>query len=296
MSNPVLVSVVLPTYNRARLLSNAIQTVLNQSHSNLELIIVDDGSDDDTPQVVAGFGDPRVRYTAHSVNRGAAAACNTGIRLATGDYVAFQDSDDIWRQDKLTAQLGALRKSDVAVCVCSNRLLSTREVSEVIRADGEMSGDEVIKYLLGGSNVSMQTLVAETKVLREAGGFDESLEVSEDSELCMRLALRHNFVFVSRVLVDIHRQADSLSGNPLRYADATERIIAKHPDVFSRNNRGASSLMLRAAKYFGYADDYEKARRYAWKALKANPLNLKALVLFLALITRAVPALRKIRP
>jgi glycosyltransferase involved in cell wall biosynthesis len=294
--NPGFVSVVLPTHNRARLLTNAMQSVLNQSHTNLELIVVDDGSSDDTPQVVAAFGDPRVRYTAHSVNRGAAAARNTGIEMAEGSYLAFQDSDDIWRQDKLTVQLGALQRPGVAVCVCSFRLIAPRAVTEIIRSGGELSGDDVIKYLLKGSGISTQTIVARTDAVRDAGGFDESLEVSEDLELCLRLAPHHNFVFVSRALVDIHASADSLTGDPRRYADATERIIAKHADVFERYRWGHSVLMFKAAKYYGYADEYENSRRYLWQALKANPLNLKALVLFIALLTRAVPILRKIRP
>lgn len=290
-----LVSVVLPTHNRARLLANAMQSVLNQTYRNLELVIVDDGSEDNTPQIVAARGDPRVRYAAHAVKKGAAAARNTGIRMAAGEYVAFQDSDDVWRPDKLTAQIGALEKSGAAVSVCSHRLLGGREVSEAIREDREMSGEEVIAYLLAGMRISTQTIVARTKALRDVGGFDESLEVSHDYELCLRLALRNSFVFLSRALVDIHRSPDSISGNPVRYATATDRIVAKHAELFRRHPRGRSILLLKAAKYFGYADDYKQSRRYVGRALKANPFNLKAMVLLCALTTHTVPLLRRVR-
>ena len=296
MSKRVLISVVLPTYNRARLLARSIQSVLCQSHTNLELIVVDDGSTDDTPHIVAACNDPRVRYASHSVNKGAAAARNTGIHIARGDYIAFQDSDDVWRQDKLSAQLRALERTGCAVCVCSRRLLGARIVREEVFSDGQLSGDAVIDYLFKGSSISTQTIVVLTSALREAGGFDESLEVSEDYELCLRLAQRQSFVFVSRTLVDMHESPDSISRDPNRFADATERLISKHRDIFDKHQRAQSLLMFKAAKYFGYANDYEKSRQYVRRALKADPLNRNALVLYLGLLTHTVPILRRLRP
>jgi glycosyltransferase involved in cell wall biosynthesis len=291
-----LVSVVLPSYNRARLLGTAMHSVLNQSHRHLELIIVDDGSEDNTPQLVAAKGDHRVRYAAHAVRKGAAAARNTGLQMAAGEFVAFQDSDDVWRADKLSAQIAALERTGAAVSVCSHRLLGPRQVSEVIREDGEMSGDDVVTYLLKGANISTQTIVARTEALREVGGFDDSLEVSEDYELCLRLALRYTFVFLSRPLVDIHVSSDSISGHPVRFAAATSRIVDKHAKLFEQHRRDGSTLLLKAAKYLGYADDYQESRRYVRKALKANPLNVRAMVLYCALTTHTVPLLRRVRP
>ena len=106
----VLISVVLPTYNRARCLSRSINSVLNQTFSNLELIIVDDGSTDNTRELVESFSDPRIRYI-YQENAGACAARNHGINEALGTYIAFQDSDDEWRKDKLEIQLNALIKN-----------------------------------------------------------------------------------------------------------------------------------------------------------------------------------------
>lgn len=296
MNTSDLVSVVLPTYNRARYLANAIQSVLKQSHTHLELIVVDDGSSDDTPHVVAACGDPRVRYASHSVNKGASAARNTGIAMASGPYIAFQDSDDVWRQDKLTVQIQALEKSDAAICVCSHRMLAARHTTEVIRKDRTRKGHDVIRLLLRGEHISPQTMVARTHVLKACGGFDEALRVSEDYELCLRLAEHHDFVFISRMLVDVYVSPDSLSGDPLTFAQASEQIIVKHRELFERHRKGGSALLFKTAKHFGYANQIDRSRSYAWRALRANPLNVRAATLLVALSTGTIPVLRRIRP
>ena len=99
------VSVILPTYNRAQLIAQAIQSVLDQTYQDFELIIVDDGSKDETEEVVNSFDDERIRYARHEENKGANAARNTGIAMARGEYIAFQDSDDKWLPEKLERQM-----------------------------------------------------------------------------------------------------------------------------------------------------------------------------------------------
>lgn len=98
------VSVVIPTYNRAHLVGRAIQSVLNQTYQDFEIIVVDDGSTDNTEEVVKSFNDPRIRYIRHDQNRGGSAARNTGIKMARGEYIAFQDSDDEWLPEKLESR------------------------------------------------------------------------------------------------------------------------------------------------------------------------------------------------
>ena len=95
------VSVIIPTYNRAHLIGRAIQSVLAQTYQDFEVIVVDDGSTDNTEEVVLNFGSEKMRYIRHGTNRGVAAARNTGIRNARGEYIAFQDSDDEWYPNRL---------------------------------------------------------------------------------------------------------------------------------------------------------------------------------------------------
>ena len=104
-----MISVIIPTYNRAKLLPRAVESVLNQTYQDIELIIVDDGSTDDTMEWVRGIKDDRVRY-AQLNHQGACAARNHGISIARGEYIAFQDSDDIWFMDKLEKQLAFLHE------------------------------------------------------------------------------------------------------------------------------------------------------------------------------------------
>ena len=117
MSSNPSVSVIIPTYKRAHLVTRAIDSVLNQTFSDVEVIVVDDGSPDNTEEVVRGVVDGRVRYIRHEVNRGlAAAGRNTGIAMARGYYIAFLDDDDEWRADKLEKQLEAIKSYDAVLC------------------------------------------------------------------------------------------------------------------------------------------------------------------------------------
>lgn len=109
------VSVIIPTYNRARYLHRAIQSVLDQRFPDLEIIVVDDASTDDTAQVIEGFRDPRIRYFRHNTNRREAASRNTGVQNAVGDYIAFLDDDDVWLPDKLAIQVNLLDISSLKI-------------------------------------------------------------------------------------------------------------------------------------------------------------------------------------
>ena len=123
-----LVSVILPTFNRAATLPRAIMSVLDQSYRNLELLIVDDGSRDNTAEVVAGIRDPRLRYNPLEVNGGASSARNAGLREAKSDFIAFKDSADEWLAGKLEKQVRAAQAAgEAAVTVFHPKLLYGRD-------------------------------------------------------------------------------------------------------------------------------------------------------------------------
>ncbi len=105
MAEKPMVSVIIPTYNRAHVLGRAIRSVLDQTYQDFELIVVDDGSSDHTGEVVATFADPRIHYLRHEKNRGAAAARNTAIKTAQGEYIASLDSHDEWLPEKLLGEI-----------------------------------------------------------------------------------------------------------------------------------------------------------------------------------------------
>jgi glycosyltransferase involved in cell wall biosynthesis len=199
--NPT-VSVVIPAYNYARYLPAAIESALAQTHPPLEVIVVDDGSTDDTPRVLAAFSD-RIR-ALRQTNQGAGAARNTGIAAARGDYLAFLDSDDLWRRDKLELQLARFaRDPGLGLVHCgvetideegrtTGYLLEGREgwmAMEMLRLDREV-------IQVPGSNVMVPRGVAE-----EVGGFDARLPPSEDWDFAYRVAVRHRIGYVAEPLL-----------------------------------------------------------------------------------------------
>lgn len=219
--NPGMVSVVIPTYNRAAILPRAIKSVLGQDYENLELIIVDDASTDETAEVVSRFDDPRMRVIWHERNKGGGAARNTGIGAAEGEFIAFQDSDDEWLDGKLSKQIKAMEKAgpNCVLAYCTKIVYGRdrtyirgerRCVCVPDPSSAKLSGD--LSRLLARVNViSTQVIVARTAALREIGGFDTRLYNSQDWDIAIRLSRLGDFAFVDEPLVNNYIQKDSIS-------------------------------------------------------------------------------------
>ena len=195
-SNNPRVSVVIPTYNRAKLLPRSAQSVLNQSFTDLELIIVDDGSSDNTREVMQGLAesDPRVRLVSHQMNRGQPAAFNTGIRLSRGEYIAFNDDDDEWLPGKLAGQVKLMDESPphVGAVYCWMDVVDSydNQVSYSVRWVHE--GD-VSKRCLEVDQPGPQTvLLIRSEAVRKTM-FDESLVVGNDNDFNVRLSLKYHY-------------------------------------------------------------------------------------------------------
>ena len=224
------VSVVVPTYNRGVRLKQTIESVLNQQFEDFELIVVDDGSTDDTAVVVDEFDDPRVRYLAHQSNKGGSAARNTGIEASEGEYIAFLDDDDEWHPDKLGHQIAHLkeRSDDRVAAYCDFRTIrhgtgsSLRRILTNFLMDTTgpqkkpEGGEEIIPDLLamelplGGAS----TLVIERPVVKQLGGFDPDFPRHQDWEFLLRLLRVGKLAYVDEPLVFKHESgrpsADSL--------------------------------------------------------------------------------------
>jgi glycosyltransferase involved in cell wall biosynthesis len=254
------VSVVVPTYNRADLLPRAMDSVLDQTYGDLELVVVDDGSTDDTGTVVEGYDDPRVRYVAHETNRGANVARNTGIEAADGEYVAFLDSDDEWRPRKLELQMDAMSDGAWVGAYCEAETRTTgltadlraAAASVLARADDEpdsRGGAELVGEILA-DNVQPgagSTLLVRTDVARDVGGFDEDLDRFQDPEFVLRVLQEGPVTYVDEPLV-VRHPTGSPPADVVRTAD--ERYRSKHADAVERAEdrgldvRGAHELVL----------------------------------------------------
>ena len=226
-----MVSVVIPTYNRADLLEEVLRSVLQQTYQDFEVIIVDDGSTDDTRERVAAFqSDPRVRYI-YQENRGLAGARNTGIRASQGDYIAFLDDDDIWLRDKLEKQMSLMTANDQAdVVYCDFRFvdlvgnLLTKQYQRPA-SRGTLYEDLMYSNVIAGSG---SAVLIRAKCFAEVGLFDEDLPACEDQDLWRRMALaQHNFVYLDEVLLYIRWHTWNMQKDPERMAIAKLRYLEK---------------------------------------------------------------------
>jgi len=208
------VSVVIPTYNRASEVRNAIESVLTQTFSDLEVIVVDDGSSDGTGKILGESYGNRIRYYAQA-NQGASVARNRGVAEARGEWIAFLDSDDLWEREKLEWQFKALDRfgPQCGGCYTDTRLFNHAETrtlfqmaEESYRHEGTMGvNTDVLRLLVkpGGAGmvVCLSSFLARADVVRSSGGYDPDLLYSQDSEFMFRLAMRTGFCYVNRPLV-----------------------------------------------------------------------------------------------
>ncbi|MEX2617721.1 MAG: glycosyltransferase family A protein [Alphaproteobacteria bacterium] len=239
------VTVIIPTFDRAHILPRAIDSVLEQSFGDFELLVIDDASHDETKDVVAQYSDPRLQYIKLEKNGGVAAARNSGIRRARGDYIAFLDSDDEWLSEKLALQVGLLDRLPK----------STGLVYSAIEILGRESGVEILvpethgyphrAHLsgtfigAGGSNIMIRK-----DVTRMIGFFDESLPAIEDFDFCLRVGRFFRIEFIDQPLVRYHdtvQESDCQAGDQRRSRNFMRNFQARH-ELFRRNRHEMHDL------------------------------------------------------
>ena len=208
------VSIVLPTYNRADLLAEAIASVRAQTFRDWELIVVDDGSTDRTPEALRAWAaqDPRLRWVT-GAHRGVSAARNVGLRAATGGYLAFQDDDDVWRPAKLARQVAALEAHPAWAFVYTQAELRYEDGTSKLR---EPLADS-FETLLARNTIALPAVLLRRAIAVSLGGFREEMDVAEDVDLWLRLAARHPFGVLPEALT-VCRQ--SQERNDARYRRA----------------------------------------------------------------------------
>lgn len=222
-----LISVIIPVYNGARTIRETIDSVLSQSFSDFELLIINDGSTDNTLDVVARFSDPRIHVFSYP-NAGSNPSRNRGIDFAKGDYLSFIDADDLWTPDKLEAQLQALRDNPLAG-VAYSWTDCLDEKGQFLRQGphARVSGDVLANLLLTDWIGSGSNVLIRKQTCIEAGKFDESLPNAQDWDMWLRLAARCQFACVPRVQVLYRVSAHSLSTNVERMEAASLRVIER---------------------------------------------------------------------
>jgi glycosyltransferase involved in cell wall biosynthesis len=279
------VSVIIPTYNRAHLLDRAIKSVLSQTYQDFEVIVVDDGSSDNTEDVIKSIGDARLLYVRHEKNVGSNAARNTGIRLARGKYISFQDSDDEWHPDKLERQVPVLEDNPDVGGVYSGfwRIKDGDRIYFPFPSRRPRNG-HINESLLYGNFVTTQALLIRADVLRKTEGFDEKIPRLQDWELMLRLSKVCRFRFIDEPLFTAYYTNDSLSADNSKLIHALKLIMEKYREDFDRHPEAKASQYFAMGKCLCADRETNNARKYFLLALRTAP-RVKYLLALIAVST-----------
>lgn len=230
-----LISVIIPVYNGEKTILATIDSVLKQTFSNFELIIINDGSTDKTLEVVNHIQDPRLKVFSYP-NAGQPTSRNRGITHALGEYISFIDADDLWTPDKLEAQLKALQSnSQAAVAYSWTNVVD--ETGRFLRRGSYLSyeGDVYARLLLNDFIESGSNPLIRAYAFKEVSGFDSSLSNAHDWDMWLRLASQYHFVAVSSpqilYVVSSHSMSSNLTGMEISSLRVIERCLAQAPHL-----------------------------------------------------------------
>jgi O-antigen/teichoic acid export membrane protein/glycosyltransferase involved in cell wall biosynthesis/SAM-dependent methyltransferase len=264
-NNP-LVSVVIPTFNRAYILRHAIESVLRQTYREFELLVVDDGSTDYTRELVAGFPEDKIRYIRHERNRGCSAAYNTGIAAANGRLVAFLDSDDSWKPDYLERQVGLMsRHAEVDAVFCDTEIWGKFVAPSLVallyvfpkllgsnNGAGEyvFTGRQIYLCLLEEVPIKPSAFIVKREMFERAGTFDEAWPSGTDWDVFLRMSHSACFGYTNQPLVIQRRVLDATN---VRFREQDQlfvmnlltnekRQLRNDPEALRAVNRGISEL------------------------------------------------------
>jgi glycosyltransferase involved in cell wall biosynthesis len=282
-----LVSTVIPTHNDGEMVAEAIESALGQTYPHLEIIVVNDGSSDHTPEVLARYADNNRVRVFHQKNAGVSAARNTALRSVRGEYVAFLDADDLWLPQKTEIQMSLFRKNPDLGLVYSRRR------AKILNQQGQWIDDDqrnqlyatkhydrghVFRQMVAGGGVGLSSAIVPTHVLNEVGGFDEELHTSEDRHLYARIAHKYPFDFVEDALVIKRRHRSNLSWDTSREPQTLD-FLRKLADEFPEYSLKNSKWMRHTYVYWAFLTGQEalnegrlsQARRDFWQACKYAP-------------------------
>ncbi len=225
------VSVIIPTYNREKTILRALQSVLDQTYTNLEVLVIDDGSTDSTADIVNSISDERVKYIVLEKNGGPSNARNVGVQLAGGEWIAFQDSDDSWHKDKLEVQMAYAKEHPeyaMIYCMYNMNFKDGRTIVVPSKPLPEVMEGDVLKTLLVKNVVGAPTVLIKKKDFLTVGGFDTSYKALEDWEFALRFAMIYKIGFVQEPLMDCYMLTNGVSSNIGAYFEARCKMMGQY--------------------------------------------------------------------
>ncbi len=292
-------TVVIPVYNRADTIGQALSSVLVQTFDDYEIIVVDDGSTDGSADVVQNLGSDKVRLIRCSENRGAAAARNIGVAAAAGRYFAFLDSDDTWEPDKLALQVSALEHAPTRFWACGSDFYLWHEGRRTLVRTG-LTPARFRKDILFGCSISPgSTLLVAREAFEKVGPFNEALRRLEDWDWLLRYIEHGEMLFLPQPLAHIHlAPVEAARTNPDPVLQAIYHIRAEHlPRLREKGGlarrRFESSLLIEIAARMYRRNRPFAAIRYVMASLAIFPFRNQA---FFRSLWRAIARLARRRP
>ncbi len=280
-NNNPKVSVIIPTYNRANLLPRAIESVLKQTFKDFELIIVDDGSTDNTKEIVNNYikKDNRIKYIYQENSGGPAKPKNTGIKIAKGKYIAFLDSDDEWFINKLKKQYHLYednKNNNVGLIGCEaisiNNETKEKKYIKSIKYI-EARSPEVLKKTIPKS---FSSVMINKNVFKEIGLIDEKIKICDDFELYIRISRKYNFLFIQEPLFNyyVHENNVSASKNYIKIIKERKLIMQKHKKIFLSHPNIYSNQFKKFGTFYLLNDNHKLAKKNFIQAIKIKPFSI----------------------
>lgn len=283
------VSIVIPTYNRAHLLTRAINSILEQTYQNWELIIVDDCSQDNTQEIVESYDNSRITYIRNQTNRGASASRNIGIKQSQGDWVAFLDSDDEWDQNKLQKQIEVIDSETVLISTDSVKKSNNQTITQ--NHPRSLSNQDSV--LANNLHLNTSSLLIRKDILKGISGFDTKLSSYEDWDLIAKIYTRygytHKLLNIPKILTTSYVSDNSLSitenfdnrYNGFSYLVKNyETLLQSDAKLWNKYLIYTSMLAIRAGK--------EREARFYLRKAQNNVSALKSKLIIIALLTLSI--------
>lgn len=273
-----LISVIIATYNRRDFIIEAVQSALNQTYQNIEVIIVDDGSTDDSRLLIEqAFGDdPRVTYYYQDNNK-RASAFNRGLEHAKGEYIAIVDSDNRWLPCRLEKGYEALAKNPDYDIVYGDIILIDEHGEEISQKNMKRYSGKITSKLIKDNFVTINTALVPRRCFDEMGPMDVSRKRADDYELWLRMSTAYRFLYLPEFLAEYRVMDDQISSDKTRRLDANLSIISdfrkKFPESLSADefDSGFAAFHCRKARHLASQGCRREALAEVLKALKLYP-------------------------
>ena len=247
------ISVIIPTYNRENLIGKAITSALNQTYKNLEVLIIDDGSTDNTKEIIDKFSDKRVKYIKLKENLGSSNARNIGIKMATGKFISFQDSDDIFYPNKLEFQINNLINKKSVLDFCKIKVIFNSSLQYIIPQEYQenniIQGNIFSELIKNGNFISTQSILIKKNFITKYY-FDINMPRLQDYELILRMIPKVKISYTRRILVELHIQKDSIQNSKEKLKKAIYILLNKKFKFKSEQKKSFKNYLNQLLKEF----------------------------------------------